>query len=58
MFKQYNIREIIDGNFTEGSRVTVNIDGRIVTRVVRWSGEAKDLFITVNKSRYFYYEFI
>ena len=50
-------RQILEGNFTEGSEVTVNIDGDVITRKVRWSGQAKDLYVTKNGMKYFYCEF-
>ena len=55
--ERQNIRNIVSGSFTEGSKVTVNINGEIVTRTVRWSDSAKDLFITFNNAKYFCSEF-
>ena len=51
------IREIIEGGFVEGEKVTVNIDGKIITRKVYWSGYSKDLYIVYKNARYFYSEF-
>ena len=51
------IREIIEGGFVEGEKVTVNIDGNIITRKVYWSGYTKDLYIVYKNARYFYCEF-
>ena len=51
------IRKIVSGDFVEGGRVTVNVDGRIVSRKVRWDAEAKDLSVVVDNKRYFLYEF-
>lgn len=50
-------RQILEGDFTEGSEVTVNIDGEIITRKVRWSEQAKDLYVAKNRMKYFYSEF-
>ena len=51
------IREILEGDFTEGTWVTVNVDGGIHRRKVFWDNKAKDLCITINKRRYWYCEF-
>lgn len=51
------IRMIIRGSFTEGNKVTVDINGNIITRKVFWSAEAKDLYITFNHAKYFLCEF-
>lgn len=51
------IRMVIKGSFLEGNRVTVDIDGNIITRKVFWSAEAKDLYITFNYKKYFLCEF-
>ncbi len=51
------IREIIEGSFIEGEKVTVNIDGNIITRRVYWSGEMKDLYVVYKNARYGYSEF-
>ena len=51
------IREIIAGRFAEGERVTVNIDGNEVTRVVKYSGIAEDLYVTFKNAKYFACEF-
>jgi hypothetical protein len=50
-------REIIQGSFIEGEKVTVNIDGNIITRRVYWSGEMKDLYVVYKNARYGYSEF-
>lgn len=52
-----DIREIVSGHFTEGEKVTVNIDGHIITRKVFWSGYFKDLAIRYNNLLYTYSEF-
>ena len=54
----YGVREIISGDFVEGGIVTVNIDGNIVTRRVRWSGIQKDLVIVYKGLTYSYGEFV
>lgn len=51
------IREILEGDFTEGSQVTVNVDGGIHRRKVFWDSRAKDLCITIHRQKYFYCEF-
>ncbi len=50
-------RKIVSGDFIEGGKVTVNIDGKIAQRRVYYSAAAGDLYITVNNMRYFYCEF-
>ena len=50
-------RQILEGDFTEGSEVTVNIGGEIITRKVRWSEQSKDLYVVKNGMKYFYSEF-
>jgi len=47
----------ISGNWIEGSKVTVEVDGKVVTRRVRWSGRAKDLYVTVDNMEYYFCEF-
>lgn len=49
--------KILKGNFIEGERVTVSINGDIITRVVRYDSQAGDLSIVYKNKRYFYYEF-
>lgn len=51
------IREIIDGQFLEGKKVTVNIDGHIITRRVFWSAYFQDLAVRFNGYPYTYSEF-
>lgn len=51
------IREILEGDFTEGSEVLVNINGHIIKRKVFWDGKAKDLYVVYKGARYFYCEF-
>lgn len=51
------IRKIVSGTFTEDDYVTVNIDGDIITRKVRWSGKAKDLYVIKDNKKYFFCEF-
>ena len=57
LLEKSQIREIISGDFIEGSTVTVNIDGEIITRKVRWSGSAKDLYVVKDGAKYFFCEF-
>ncbi len=57
LWEKSQIRKIIGGDFTEGSTVTVNINGFVVSRKVRWSGSAKDLYIVYDNRKYFYGEF-
>lgn len=57
LWEKSKIRKIISGDFIEGSKVTVNIDGFIVSRRVYWSAEDKDLYIIYDKKKYFYMEF-
>lgn len=57
LLEKSHIRKIISGDFTEGSLVTVNIDGYIITRKVKWSGSAKDLYVVKNGKKYFFNEF-
>ena len=52
-----DIREIVNGDFLEGEKVTVNIDGEIITRKVFWSGSRKDLAIRFQNKIYGYSEF-
>ena len=51
------IRKIVDGDFTEGSVVVVNIDGEVISRKVYWSGSAKDLYVVKDNKKYFLCEF-
>ena len=53
----YGIRKIISGDFVEGGIVTVNIDGNIITRKVRWSNIEKDLVIVYKGLTYSLSEF-
>lgn len=53
----YGIRKIISGDFVEGGIVTVNIDGNIITRKVRWSNIEKDLVIAYKGLTYSLSEF-
>lgn len=57
LLEKAQVREIISGDFVEGSTVTVNIDGDIIRRKVKWSGSAKDLYIVKQKKKYFFCEF-
>jgi hypothetical protein len=49
---------IIDGNFLEGERVIVSLNGNIISRVVHWDAQAKDLYIVYKNRKYFLYEFM
>ncbi len=49
--------KILKGNFTEGEKVTVSINGKEINRKVHYSKEAGDLFIWFKNNKYFYYEF-
>lgn len=49
--------KIVSGEFCEGKKVTVSINGNTVTRKVYYSKDAGDLYITYKNSRYFYSEF-
>ena len=51
------VREILEGDFTEGSHVTVRINEGTFRRKVFWDNKAKDLCITINNKRYWYCEF-
>lgn len=48
---------IISGEFYEGKKVTVSINGDTVTRKVYYSRDAGDLYIVYQNDRYFYNEF-
>ena len=53
-----NHLEIIDGNFCEGEKVTVSINGKVFTRRVRYSARKwADLYITINGYTVTYSEF-
>ena len=45
----------ISGNFLENQQVTVEIDGKIITRKVRYN-RADGLYIMYKKRKYFEYE--
>ena len=49
--------KIIQGYFTEGETVTVEIKGAKITRKVHYDAQAGDLFVWYKGSKYFYYEF-
>lgn len=49
--------KIINGKFYEGERVTVAIDGKVITRRVYYSRDAGDLYILYKGAAYFYSEF-
>lgn len=49
--------KIIGGKFYEGERVTVSINGEVITRKVHYSRDAGDLYIVFKNDRYFYGEF-
>lgn len=57
LLEKMQIRKIVSGTFTEDDYVTVNIDGCIITRKVRWSGKAKDLYVVKDNKKYFFCEF-
>jgi len=44
----------IAGDWTEGSTVTVELNGKQYSRRVKWIGKFKDLTIVINNTYYFY----
>lgn len=50
--------KILQGNFIEGEKVTVIVNGKTVQRRVYYSKRAGDLYIWVDNNMYFYYEFM
>ena len=55
---EHGTRYIVKADLTEGSEVTVIIDGDIVERVVRYSKQDGDLYVIKNNKKYFYSEFV
>jgi hypothetical protein len=47
---------VIAGDFYEGKRVTVKVDGKVYTRKVMYK-KSDGLYITINNYRFFEYEF-
>ena len=48
--------KVISGNFTENNKVIVEIDGKYITRTVRYSSDC-GLYIVYQNRKYFEYEF-
>ena len=48
--------KVISGNFTENNKVTVEIDGKYITRTVRYNSDC-GLYIVYQNKKYFEYEF-
>lgn len=50
-------KRIIKGDFVEGETVTVIVEGEIITRKVRYSKQAGDLYIVKDGRQHYYCEF-